>query len=406
MVSKSDDFQRMQHLTDVAFAYKSQQEQIKGQLDPTQELADLRERIRKMGLARGETLTEYQIDASISQYKSGQYTFHEPPSGLSTRLANLYVDRARLGRKYGIPALKISALGIGLFLAWNLMTVTVRSISEARAEHAVESLYEKRMSLGTSAMHLEMAESRFPNSANILERIVSTTRLELQSTDDFFEAYCDAGEADDLVTRENMRQVRREAEAIERVLDGVEVKVGVGQELVTVEGTFPLIESIVLDPVYAQRSRDLYGQAHVAAEAMNLRALEATSSELQDINTVLRQDFAYYVVGGQPRKYVDDRGKRTLYYYLILESKDSDGNWVPQRIQSSEYKNQFADKWRWGELVPEPVFERVKKDKADGIIDDDVYARKPFGYHDPIVVMKGMDGIPLTREGQILNWDE
>ena len=128
------------------------------------------------------------------------------------------------------------------------------------------------------------------------------------------------------------------------------------------------------------------------------------------MDAVLRQAYTVSIVNkegvksGIDRYYTDEHGKRNSGWYLIVEATDKDGRVQPQKIKNVE-NSQTSVVELWGERVPQAIYERVKADKmADGIVDDKLFSVKEKGYINDKIVMKGPNGQPLTRAGQITSW--
>ena len=72
-------------------------------------------------------------------------------------------------------------------------------------------------------------------------------------------------------------------------------------------------------------------------------------------------------------------------------------------------RNRETDKMeqveRWGEQVPESVFNRLAADKrADGVLDEKLFSIKRRGQAEETMALPGDDGQPLQRRGQITSW--
>jgi hypothetical protein len=132
--------------------------------------------------------------------------------------------------------------------------------------------------------------------------------------------------------------------------------------------------------------------------------------ELRRISEIRRQSFDVHVVSGGDRKsgidryYTDADGRRVSGYYLIVEARSAEGTVVPQDIRNAETQR-IERVSSWGERVPKAVYDRLVADKkADGILDESLFARKRRDESDWEMVMPGEDGQPLTRQAQITQW--
>jgi Family of unknown function (DUF6384) len=60
---------------------------------------------------------------------------------------------------------------------------------------------------------------------------------------------------------------------------------------------------------------------------------------------------------------------------------------------------------RWGEQVPEAVFDRLAADKTeDGVLDEHDFGVKRRGTREFEVTLKDAEGQPIKRGGQITSW--
>jgi hypothetical protein len=104
------------------------------------------------------------------------------------------------------------------------------------------------------------------------------------------------------------------------------------------------------------------------------------------------------------RYFTDDAGKRVSGWFVIVEARDARGGEVRVPIENRE-TGKTQDVSKWGEQVPAEVYERLKADKqADGVLDERAFGEKHRGERRLEVTLKGADGKPITRGGQITQW--
>ncbi|MCA9078917.1 MAG: hypothetical protein KDA58_00100 [Planctomycetaceae bacterium] len=131
--------------------------------------------------------------------------------------------------------------------------------------------------------------------------------------------------------------------------------------------------------------------------------------ELTSLQNELSREYQVQIVqegrSAVRRDFTDDAGTRTSGYYVIVEAHAANGELISLPIQSRE-TGQTQSVTRWGEQVPEEVYERLKADKlADGVLDERQFARKIRGAAAWDIELKGSDEQPLQRDGQITSWD-
>jgi hypothetical protein len=143
--------------------------------------------------------------------------------------------------------------------------------------------------------------------------------------------------------------------------------------------------------------------AHAAAD---LARLQRARDELDALVARLDEQFTVTVVDRPGEKSGVDRyeGGRLSGYYVIVEARTADGKALPRTVRNAE-TGRTEQVTKWGEQVPDAVWQRLVADKtADGVVDDAVFATKERGRHGESVVMLGADGKPLRRGRQITRW--
>src|SRR3989344_2513268 len=196
-----------------------------------------------------------------------------------------------------------------------------------------------------------------------------------------------------------------EAESYKNQLENVKADIGnfseLQEELIKI---YADIKTISKDEEAIRKGDKLYREARNYINNADLDGLSNRVESLEDIDRVLNLDYTVRVVNregvnsGMDRYYTDENGTRASGFYLIVEAIDSDGMALDLDITNKEDGRTYKVDM-WGEMVPERVFERIRKDKADGIIEDDVVAKKEKGYLDATYVMKG-----VTKKWQITRW--
>jgi exonuclease VII small subunit len=150
--------------------------------------------------------------------------------------------------------------------------------------------------------------------------------------------------------------------------------------------------------------------ARDAVEARDFATLDRIKSEL----ATLQREFAsqYDVVifsspnerSATERIWTDENGSRTSGFFVLVTARDKEGRGVEAPIHNRE-TDRTERVSRWGEQVPEAVFERLAADKkADGVLDEREFGVKREGKRELEVTLKGEDGQPITRGGQITSW--
>lgn len=148
-----------------------------------------------------------------------------------------------------------------------------------------------------------------------------------------------------------------------------------------------------------------------AAHAAGLgAAIEQARVKLDALRAELDQEYELRVVSRPNERsgidaYVNDQQRTLSGYYLIVEAVTASGSVLSRRIRDGE-KNQTVLVRKWGEQVPKEVYDRIAADKrADGIVDENVFARKRRGYRQEEVVMLTAPGGQALRRGRQITSD-
>lgn len=142
-----------------------------------------------------------------------------------------------------------------------------------------------------------------------------------------------------------------------------------------------------------------------ALAARDATRLQAVTADLQKLHDRLDEEYVVTIVSRQGEQSGVDRysdGKLSGLY-LIVEAVTPDGKQLRRAIRNAETgRTDLVTKW--GELVPQAVWDRVVADKqADGVIDEAEFARKERGVYDERVSIRD-GGAPLRRGRQITQW--
>jgi hypothetical protein len=160
-------------------------------------------------------------------------------------------------------------------------------------------------------------------------------------------------------------------------------------------------------------AQELEAKMAAAKEALDARDMAALN-RIQTEMAALRREFDIQYEATIPsspdeqsateRVWNDGQGRRANGYFVVVTARDDEGDPVEVNIHNRE-----ADRTervsRWGEQVPEAVFNRLEADKkADGVLDERQFGVKPRGKRELEVTLKGEDGRPIPRGGQITSW--
>ncbi len=334
--------------------------------------------IASMASGVGQDVSKEDIDAAVTEYLEGADVFVEPPHNLQYKLAEAYVNRGKIGKKYGVPALVITCTGLLTLGGIRVVSNIAENVRTANLEHtrsSLESLITSIRSENPPQVMIQEAESAYKNGM-----------LGIGS--------------------KNIEEGKKSAQELASIKNQVHEFSILPKEL---EKAYKGIIIIAKEPDAKAIANSLYEQGRNFVKVVQIAPLRKTVGEMQDLENILGQQYTMTIVSksgvksGIDRYYTDSSGKRISGFYLIVEAINHEGRAIPQRIKSEE-DGERETVSMWGERVPQEVYEQVKADKLDnGIIENNVFGEKAKGYLNPKITFK-YKGVPLERTGQILRW--
>ena len=151
---------------------------------------------------------------------------------------------------------------------------------------------------------------------------------------------------------------------------------------------------------------ELTADGEIALTAADTAALTAIVQKLRELRQRLGEVYEVRIVTRPGELSGVDRyhGGKLSGLYLIVEAVTADGRVLTRSIRDAE-TGAVRRVQRWGEQVPQAVWDRIVADKrADGVVDEQPFARKVRGEADERVVLPGSDGKALRRARQITKW--
>ncbi len=167
------------------------------------------------------------------------------------------------------------------------------------------------------------------------------------------------------------------------------------------------LRSLTTDEVALRQIESLSSQLQLASTLQDVGQFTAARESVRQLTTDLNSEYEVRIVregrSAARRDFADETGVQSSRYYVIVEAL-SGPTALAQWIENAE-TGERRQVTRWGEEVPENVYERLKADKqADGILDERVFAIKQRGKLTWEVQLQGVTGTPLSRASQILEW--
>jgi hypothetical protein len=184
-----------------------------------------------------------------------------------------------------------------------------------------------------------------------------------------------------------------------------------GQRYAQIESQAQAIEALTSDPTVLAEVAAARTAADGFRQQRDLGQLQAVATEMDALAQALAREYSVSIVAGpgelsgQQRDYTDAQGTRVSGFYVIVEARDAQGRPVALPILNRE-TGQIERASRWGEQVPQDVFERLEADKrADGVLDERAFGVKRRGERELEIVLPDAAGQPVARQGQITRWE-
>ena len=177
-----------------------------------------------------------------------------------------------------------------------------------------------------------------------------------------------------------------------------------------VEQLYSTIKEIAKEDRAVKTADKLHKEATLYVQNFDVPNLRKALDGLENLEDQLNQEYTLVIHqsdiegdrSGVWRYWNQDPSKKS--YYIIVEAKTPNGNLLKMRIKNEE-TGETENVTKWGERVPESVYERVKSDKLDnGIVDQTTFGRKERGYLDNEITFTDNNGKILPRTGQITEW--
>jgi hypothetical protein len=123
---------------DVVDTLRRRQRLVERELDAEGREQDLKQRLRRIYAAQGIEVPDHVLEEGVAALKEERFVYKPPPESFATRLARLYVSRARWGKWVmgGVAALLLTGL------VYHFIVVAPRAELPERVEAAYQSVVE------------------------------------------------------------------------------------------------------------------------------------------------------------------------------------------------------------------------------------------------------------------------
>jgi hypothetical protein len=170
------------------------------------------------------------------------------------------------------------------------------------------------------------------------------------------------------------------------------------------------IRKISSEPDVERDVAAVVASAAAARETSDMGKLDELASQLQALREALELEYTLTIINNPgersatQRVWTDERGSRSSGFFVLVAARDPQGNAVSVPIENRE-TGRVERVNRWGEQIPEKVFDRLAADKqADGVLDERAFGVKRRGVRQLEVTLPDDNGVPLKRQGQITSW--
>lgn len=341
----------MLRIMDVASALRRERETAEAQLDAATAKARLRDRLLATAAAAGEAVTPAEVDAAIAHYFAEQHRYADPPNGLKKLLAHCWVQRVGC-------AFLLILLGAFTWIAVAVLSSVATQPAKANVEPPPA-----------------VAPKATPAPAPSVTPPVVTPPVEVP------------------------KPVLR-----------VEPPKPPTEDLATVwakfESAAAAAREMAIDDVARASVDQVVKLGRLHHEQQNLDRLKAARSELDEVATRLAEEYTVTIVDRLGEKSGFERlyNGRVSGYYLVVEALDRNGRALSRSIVNTETKSRDTVK-KWGEEVEQDVWERIVADKQkDGVVDENVVAKKVRGTMSEEFVLDDGRGRPIPKGRRVTRW--
>src|SRR3989344_3866294 len=159
------------------------------------------------------------------------------------------------------------------------------------------------------------------------------------------------------------------------------------------------IKSIIKEDSAKTVADSYYEEAKKYLQVADIDHSREILKSLEHLEETLNTVYATKIKGGKWRYKNDEPSIKS--FYIIVEAEDASGKSIRLPITNRE-TGKLQTVSQWGELVPESVYEQVKRDKSDnGIIDNNIFSRKERGYVSETIQFKDEKGNLVEKKGEI-----
>lgn len=391
---------------DVVDTLRHQQLLVDRELNSSEREQKLIERLRQLYASQGIDVPDSILAEGVKALEEDRFTYQPPPHGLQTRLARLYINRGRWGKRLGILATALVVLWGGWYMVVkapeNRRVSSLAGDFNSQAQLATTTLQQAKDKLQRLRAALEAPAHKV--SAELATTIAQARERASGSLDEAALLIRSVEEMNPLrqLDRESYQQ---QVAAMEKRLQQRQDIIGKAEaELNQAETIIDNLATLANLPAELAAERDAVKQIarvkeagdaadrhyQIAMSALRTGDIETAAGSyatLKNLRRTLASSFTLRVVSRPGEKsgvwrYPEDNAS-VKNYYLIVEAVDSAGKAMTLPVMNEEDGKTYNVS-KWGLRVPQSVYQRVAADKQDdGIIQAREVGAKKIGRLEP-----------------------
>ena len=312
IVHEKEDFdiESILVMMDEASGLRRQKAEVIRQLDIHEVKDDIKQRIYNAAEVKGEELTDEIVDAAINNYLSGLYAFKEPPKSLQTTSAGLYIDRVKIARKFGIPALGVASAALVFYGLFSGTKAAINHFAQKGVEERVEEVCWRNNNQENELTNTKLRSE--PYLDDELNSLITSAQSHLDDVDSFYEKYCTGESVSITITSKNFQDAKSELEYVDKSLISAAGRIedastiiilqeNLGQTKQGLDSVIQNIRTSAPHPVLLERAENEYqeGLSNIEKEFMleaqdDLAQLENIRTEVHQFNVLPDEIHALY----------------------------------------------------------------------------------------------------------------
>ena len=391
---------------DVVDTLRRRKALVDHELDSAAREQALVEKVRAIYAAQGIEVSDETIAAGVEALRDQRFAYHPPPPGLLTKLAHLYVNRGKWGKRLGMG---IAALLAAWGIHYGTVTLPKKHAAQAEAQQINSEIASATVTLGSSRERLKRLRAQLAKQpepkASALRTTAAVNRTEASAALDKAEQLiasvarmeapeqlpASAGPLEKQQARERLGQRQKLLQQAGEQLDRAEAKIGLLASLDRLPADLAqykkAIDDIAREEKARKLARQIYDSGVIALKKGDIETARLQLSDLKDLLDQLQQTYVLKIVSRPGERSgvwrYPEANSKARNYYLIVEAVDRKGRKLKLPVTSEE-DGKTRQVSKFGMRVSAATYNRVAADKKDdGIIQNNILGTKRSGYLKP-----------------------